>query len=229
MHLSTELSKLFNLKKIFKASATLLIGLILTTGAQPVVAASGTSASSALEKIQVKGSAPMTGYARSNFSDGWGRISGCDTRNYILKRDLTQITWRESPACTVDTGLLKDRYTGKTIHFVRGVSTSLAVQIDHVVSLGDAWRTGGQKLSANLRYNLFNDPLNLLAVDGPSNSRKQDSNAASWLPPNKSYRCAYVARQIAVKIKYKLWVVAAEKSAMQRILATCPKQKLPNS
>lgn len=217
------------MKKIFSAAAFLLVALTLAIGAEPVSAASGINASAALDTLKVKGSAPMTGYSRDLFSDGWGRISGCDTRNYILKRDLTQITWRDSPSCTVDTGLLKDRYTGKTIHFVRGVSTSLAVQIDHVVSLGDAWRTGGQKLSSNLRYNLYNDPLNLLAVDGPANSRKQDSNAASWLPPNKAYRCAYVARQIAVKIKYKLWVVAAEKTAMQRVLTSCPKQKLPKS
>jgi hypothetical protein len=107
------------------------------------------------------------------------------------------------------------------------VKTSSAVQIDHVVALSDAWQKGAQALNANQRYGLYNDPLNLLAVDGPTNASKGDRDAASWLPPNKSYRCAFVARQIAVKLKYKLWLVSAEKTAMNQVLSTCPKQKLP--
>lgn len=218
------------MRKTYKYLVAVVTVFVVALGSTaPSAAASGTKALVALEQLKVKGSAPMTNYARENFSDGWGRISGCDTRNYILKRDLKRITWRSSPSCTVDTGVLKDPYTGKTIQFVRGVGSSLAVQIDHVVALGDAWRTGAQKIGADERYNLYNDPLNLMAVDGPTNSRKQDSNAASWLPPNKGYRCAYIARQIAVKLKYKLWVVAAEKAAMKRILTTCPKQKLPKT
>ena len=72
-----------------------------------------------------------------------------------------------------------------------------------------------------------NDPLNLLAVDGDANQQKGDSDAASWLPPNKSFRCRYVARQIAVKQKYSLWVTEAEKAAMRRILNGCGDQRLP--
>ena len=127
----------------------------------------------------------------------------------------------------VETGVLKDPYTGKTINFKRGVSTSLKVQIDHVVPVSDAWQKGAQRLTSQLRYNFYNDPLNLLAVDGPTNSSKSDSDAASWLPPNKSYRCAYVSRQIAVKLKYKLWVTSAEKGAMARVLTACPSFLLP--
>jgi hypothetical protein len=125
------------------------------------------------------------------------------------------------------TGTLKDPYTGKVINFVRGVGTSNAVQIDHVVALSDAWQKGAQKISSAERYSLYNDPLNLLAVDGPTNQSKSDSDAASWLPPNKSYRCAYVARQVSVKAKYKLWVTRAEKQAIADVLSGCPKQKLP--
>ena len=140
---------------------------------------------------------------------------------------MKSITYRGN--CVVDTGVLVDPYTGKTINFKYGVGTSLAVQIDHVVALSDAWQKGAQKLDSTARYNLYNDPLNLIAVDGPTNSSKSDSDAASWLPPNKAYRCAYVARQIAVKFKYKLWVTIAEKEAMKRVLSACPKQKLPTS
>src|SRR5947199_120048 len=82
---------------------------------------------------------------------------------------------------------------------VRGQRTSAAVQIDHVVALSDAWQTGAQLLPALERARLANDPVELLAVDGPTNEAKGDGDAATWLPPNKPFRCAYVARQIAVK------------------------------
>jgi hypothetical protein len=127
----------------------------------------------------------------------------------------------------VETGVLKDPYTGNSINFKRGISTSLKVQIDHVVAVSDAWQKGAQKLNSQQRYNLYNDPLNLLAVDGPTNSSKGDSDAASWLPPNKSYRCAYVARQIAVKLKYALWVTSAEHDSMARVLTGCPNFVVP--
>ena len=194
-------------------------------GFEPAVAAKDSTAVSAVEKLQVKGKAPKTGYERSLFSDGWGEIGSCDVRNFILRRDLKSITLRD--ACKVDTGILKDPYTGKTIRFRYGIGTSSAVQIDHVVALSDAWQKGAQLLSASTRYAFYNDPLNLLAVDGPTNASKGDSDASAWLPPNKQYRCAYVARQIAVKLKYKIWVIEAEKLAMKRVLGGCPGQKLP--
>lgn len=136
---------------------------------------------------------------------------------------------RAGETCIVESGVLHDPYTNSIINFLRGVGTSNAVQIDHVVALSDAWQKGAQKLSSSARYALYNDPLNLLAVDGPTNGQKSDSDAASWLPPNKSYRCSYVARQVAVKQKYSLWVTAAEKEAIKRVLAKCPKQKLPKN
>ena len=102
-------------------------------------------------------------------------------------------------------------------------------EIDHVVAVSDAWQKGAQQISSKARYSFYNDPLNLLAVDGPTNSAKGDGDAATWLPPNKSYRCAYVARQVAVKAKYKLWVTSAEKTAIQGILAKCPKQPVPSA
>jgi hypothetical protein len=135
------------------------------------------------------------------------------------------LTFRDT--CVVNTGILNDPYTGKTINFKYGVGTSIAVQIDHVVALSDAWQKGAQKLSSRQREALYNDPLNLLAVDGRTNSSKGDSDAASWLPPNKSFRCNYVARQIAVKAKYRLWVSKAEKATMKGILSSCSQQKLP--
>lgn len=140
---------------------------------------------------------------------------------------MTQITWKSGASCEVATGILNDPYTGSVINFVRGVKTSLAVQIDHVVALSNAWMTGAQSLSASVRRNFYNDPLNLLAVDGPTNESKGDADASAWLPLNTAYRCSYVARQIAVKSKYHLWVTASEKSAMQSVLGTCKGKLLP--
>jgi hypothetical protein len=103
----------------------------------------------------------------------------------------------------------------------------MEVQIDHVVALSNAWQTGAFKLTADERRALSNDPLNLFAVKGRLNSQKGDGDAATWLPPLKSFRCSYVAQQITVKAKYSLWVTAPEKAAMVSILAKCPTQKVP--
>jgi hypothetical protein len=180
-----------------------------------------------LETLAVKGRAPKTGYSREQFSAGWADVGGCDTRNYILKRDMTDVVTKSETDCTVESGTLNDPYTGKAIRFTRGVGTSDDVQIDHVVAVSDAWQKGAQALDVSTRAQFYNDPLNLLAVDGPSNQKKSDADAATWLPPNKSYRCRYVARQIAVKAKYSLWVTQAEHDAMKNVLSTCPGQTLP--
>lgn len=183
------------------------------------------SAAEALETLAVKGRAPKTNYSREQFGGGWTKRGGCDTRNVILHRDLKNVAVNEK--CQVTRGTLEDPYTGNTIAFTRGAATSDDVQIDHVVALSDAWQKGAQQLSAAKREALANDPLELLAVDGPANQQKSDGDAATWLPKNKAFRCQYVARQIAVKKKYDLWVTQAEKDAMLRVLGACPGQALP--
>jgi len=172
-----------------------------------------------LATLPVKGRAPKTGYARSQFGNGWDTSLGCDTRNIILERDLKNIVRDES--CRVLSGVLNDPYTGKQIHFIRGETTSDDVQIDHVVALSNAWQTGAQQLTYEKRVALANDPLNLLAVDGRANENKSDGDAATWLPPNKPFRCQYIKRQIAVKLRYSLWVTSAERTAMATILQKC--------
>lgn len=191
----------------------------------PVQQTSDTSkqARTALEILPVKGRAPKTGYSRDQFGSGWSVVNGCDTRNIILHRDLINPILNE--ACQVISGTLHDPYTGNTIEFRKESSSS--VQIDHVVALSDAWQKGAQQLSRVLRAQLANDPLELIAVDGKANMEKGDGDAATWLPENKLFRCQYIARQIAVKQKYSLWITVAEKEAMSRVLETCPTQALP--
>jgi uncharacterized protein DUF1524 len=185
------------------------------------------SALKALDDITVKGRAPKTGYDRDEFGPAWKDVdhNGCDTRNDVLDRDLTDVTYRpRTHECVVVSGILKDKYTGKTIRFTK--ARAAQVQIDHVVALENAWVTGAFRWSEAKRTALANDPLNLLAVDGKTNAGKGSGDAATWLP-RKGYRCAYVARQVAVKKKYDIWMTKAEHAAIEDILAGCPDQKLP--
>lgn len=186
-------------------------------------------AAAALATLPVKGRAPRTGYERDAFGQRWADVDrdGCDQRNQVLARDLTAVEHREGSDCVVVAGALLDPYTGDGVPFVRGQDTSDDVQIDHVVALSNAWQTGAQQLPIEVRELFANDPLNLLAVDGPTNTAKGDGDAATWLPPLRAYRCAYVARQVAVKAKYGLWVTAAEADAIARVLRACPGQPLP--
>ncbi|WP_236830968.1 DUF1524 domain-containing protein [Blastococcus sp. KM273128] len=226
------------------AGAVLAVGLL--TGCEPLdVAASGEgsgttaeapapvagSARAALEGLDVKGRAPRTGYDRDRFGDGWVDTdrNGCDTRNDVLARDLTGEEFVPGTRdCVVRTGTLADPYSGTTIDFRRGQDTSDDVQVDHVVALSDAWQKGAQGWDEQRRVRFANDPLNLLAVDGALNMQKGDGDAATWLPPATGYRCAYVARQVAVKAAYGLWVTQAERDAMAGVLARCPDEPLPS-
>jgi hypothetical protein len=190
----------------------------------------GRTALAALATLPVKGRAPQTGYDRDQFGPAWADVdrNGCDTRNDVLTRDLTAEVYKPGTSnCVVLSGSLADPYTGTTISFRRGGGTS--VDIDHVVALGDAWQTGAFAWDTAERTALANDPLNLLAVDYSANRQKGDGDAATWLPSNTGYRCAYVARQVAVKAAYGLWVTQAEHDAIDRVLAGCPDQPLPTS
>ena len=191
----------------------------------PKPATAGT-AMAAVAKLTVKGRAPKTGYTRGQFGQPWFDTdgNGCDTRNDILRRDLASRQMKNT--CKVLAGTLApDPYTGAPIRFVYGGASE--VDIDHLVALSDAWQKGASGWPAGKRLALANDLLNLLAVDASTNRAKGDGDTATWLPPNKAYRCTYVARQVAVKGKYALWVTSAEREAMVRVLATCPTMSLP--
>lgn len=203
--------------------------------ASPVGKPGDGSALKLLVKLPVKGRAPQTGYDREKFGPAWaddvtvqGGRNGCDTRNDVLRRDLQQRSVKPGTrGCVVLAGVLKDAYSGQSISFRRGKDTSSDVQIDHVVALANAWQTGAQQLTNERRQDFGNDPLNLWAVSGKLNQQKGAGDAATWLPPSSAIRCRYVARQIAVKATYGLWVTQAERDAMKRILDRCPTQSLP--
>jgi hypothetical protein len=197
----------------------------MSATAQPTSSAPpGGTALGVLMTLPVKGRAPMTGYSREAFGPAWldSNRNGCDERNDILTRDLGD---RTEENCRILTGTLADPYTARTIAYVYGDGT--LIDIDHVVALGNAWASGASRWPVRRRAALATDPLNLLAVDASANRQKGDGDAATWLPPNKAYRCAYVARQVAVKAKFGLSVTAPEKDAIGRVLATCPDEPVP--
>jgi hypothetical protein len=166
-------------------------------------------------------------FARYRFGEAWSDDvnvefghNGCNTRDDVLRRDLTNLVVRPG-TCFAESGTLHDPYGNETIAFVRNPDTSNAVQIDHVVSLSDAWYKGARNWDDQRRRDFANDPRNLLAVGGAFNFDKAYRDAASWLPPNAAFRCEFVARQVTVKTAYGLWVSAKEKQAMQDVLDGC--------
>jgi hypothetical protein len=215
-------------------------GTATPSAPSPTGASSGTHAGTttadagpalaAAQQLTVKGRAPKTGYDRANFGAAWADVdhNGCDQRNDVLRRDLVDVTAKAGTQdCVILTGTFHDPYSGETIAFERGQDTSAMVQIDHVVALSDAWQKGAQQWDAATRESFANDPLNLLASKGSVNQSKGDGDTATWLPPNRSFRCEYVARQVAVKRLYGLWVTQAEQDAMVAVLSGCPDEPLP--
>ena len=181
------------------------------------------AAKAALATIQVQGRAPKTGYTRERFGEAWDDVdrNGCDTRNDVLARDLKDVVFtKASLHCIVASGELDDPYTAKRIQFVRG-ERSADVQIDHLVPLSDAWQKGAQQWTAEQRRKFANDPANLLAVDGPANQEKGDGDVATWLPPQKSFRCEYTVRIVEIKAQYGLWMTDAERQKAQQLLGQC--------
>jgi len=180
-----------------------------------------------LAALPVKGWDRQTDFSRYRFGEPWSDDvnvefghNGCNTRDDILRRDLTQLVVGPG-TCYAQSGVLIDRYSGESIAFVRGPDCSEAIQIDHVVSLSDAWYKGARDWDEQRRRDFANDPRNLLAVGAKANFDKAFRDANAWLPPNPAFRCEFVARQIAVKAAYRLWVSANEKRAMAAVLDHC--------
>ncbi|QCB92381.1 HNH endonuclease family protein [Cellulomonas shaoxiangyii] len=189
----------------------------------PVAAADVETARAQLADLPVKGRAPRTGYEREEFGQAWADVdrNGCDTRNDVLARDLVDIATKPGTQdCVVLRGTLHDVYTGTTIDFERGPQSS-QVQVDHVVALSDAWQKGAQQWTDEQRREFANDPANLQAVQGRANQQKGAGDAATWLPPEKGYRCVYALRQVGVKHAYGLWVTRAERDALAREIDRC--------
>ncbi|MFA7266145.1 MAG: HNH endonuclease family protein [Candidatus Nanopelagicales bacterium] len=190
----------------------------IKAGLGPVPRVQRPAALTKINEVQTKGRGPRTGYLRAEFGSSWTDNSrvpfsgdGCYTRDNILMRDLVNYAKRDR--CVVVSGTLPDPFTGQLLPFSK--ADAAAIQIDHVVPLSLAWQMGAAGWSREKRTDFANDPLNLLAVEGRANGQKSDSGPASWLPANKSIRCAYVTRIAQVSIKYQLALPAPDKVMMR--------------
>lgn len=196
----------------------------------PTIVALGPSAeiATALAKVKVVASRPeVPGYRRAAFGQTWtdnhngtGGHNHCDTRNDMLKAQLTKVEYRDAKQCVVVAGELADPYTGRAIVFRKAQAT--AVQIDHRYPLSLAWDMGAAGWTVQRRTDFANDEsANLLAVDGKANESKGDSGLSEWLPINKAYRCTYVLRYLQVAAKYGLPVTKADVDTARTIAPTC--------
>jgi hypothetical protein len=219
--------------------SVLLLGTACTSIEPEQAEPAGTSASlirAELTKVKVVASRPkVKGYGREcgkagacSFGQAWsdnhagpGGHDGCDTRNNVLAKQLTEVTYKSgAKQCVVMSGQLLDPYTGRTISFRKAAAGK--VQIDHVYPLARAWDLGASTWPEQRRTDFANDLTdNLLAVDGPTNASKSDHGPGEWLPLNKAFRCTYVARYLRVAAKYKLPITRDDQLAAQTLAPTC--------
>lgn len=194
-------------------------------GLAAITSAEDKSAARALIRdLRVKGRGAATGYARTRFGGNWADTAtgvpyarnGCRTRDDLLSRDGQDVRYRKGSGCEVVSLRLTDPYTGRIIRWRK--SDGGAIQVDHVVPLAYAWRMGAARWPMRKRVDFAQDPLNLLPVDGAANEQKDASGPASWLPPQRRVRCAYVTRFTQVALKYDVPVTRADKQVM---LAQC--------
>lgn len=178
--------------------------------------------------LVVKGRSGGDGYSRALFlpHNRWPAVGhGCTVRDRIVVRDLTHLETERKRPCHPVSGILLDPYSGDSL----GLGD---VELDHVVALKDAYVKGGRPETftptdqwptvESMRHALAVDPDNLLMVSGQLNATKRHADAASWVPPNKSYRCTYAVKITIIKARYKIWVTRAEKSELARYIAQCP-------
>ena len=187
------------------------------------------AASAALASLQVAEKTPLDGYDRGCgegegcvFGPAWADVdrNGCDQRNDVLHRDLTDVQVREgTQGCVVVAGVLDDPYTGAVVPFAK--ADAALVPIDHVVPLAAAWVQGAAEWTPEERAFFANDVANLIATTRAENSAKGDSTAEEWVPPDPTYGCSYATVVITVKHDYALAVTPAEAAALEDLLATC--------
>lgn len=161
-------------------------------------------------------------YERKEFGDGWESTGdGCDVRDTVLDRDLMEVIYHDGSDCEVTSGTLHDPYTGTTIEG----DLSETVQIDHIVSLGDAWYSGAEDWSAEKRESFANAPTNLVAVDASANMSKGDDSIAEWYtdwdPPSETAQCRYAAQYVDVLASYDLSVTSDDYKLLKKLEADC--------
>ncbi|MEU6717524.1 HNH endonuclease family protein [Nonomuraea sp. NPDC046802] len=168
-----------------------------------------------LAELQVAAPRPMTGYSRARFPHWIQQGNSCDTREVVLARDGVDVTRDE--ACRAVSGMWHSEYDG------RDFTSAAQLDIDHMVPLAQAWRSGADTWTDAQRRQFANDleGPQLIAVSAASNRSKGDQSPDQWRPPLRSYWCVYSRAWVDVKSHYELTITEPERNALSEMLATC--------
>lgn len=182
---------------------------------RPAAEVGADPAASQLDGLRVAEWAAMTGYSRDRFDHWASQGDSCDTRDRVLQRDGTGVVTGDD--CRITAGTWFSVYDGQSL------TDPSDVDIDHVVPLANAWRTGAAEWTDEQRAAFANDldRPQLIAVSASSNRSKGDQDPSQWRPPRREYWCTYAQSWIAVKAHWRLSVTADEKAALTEMLGTC--------
>jgi len=186
-----------------------------TTGNGGATAVNAAEAVKDLAALSQRSGDSLAGYSRAKFHIWASQGGGCDTRDVVLKRDGKDV--KATSDCKITSGTWHSPYNGKDY------SEPLQMDIDHIVPLANAWRSGADAWTDDQRKAFANDLTRpqLLAVDSSDNRSKGDQDPSQWKPPSRDYWCTYAKKWITVKAYYKLTVTSAERSALTDMLDTC--------
>ncbi|QKV97352.1 HNH endonuclease [Streptomyces sp. NA02950] len=197
------------------SAIALSLTVLSPAAATPPNIPSASTAQTELNTLTVASEGSMTGYSRDLFPH-WITISGtCNTRETVLKRDGTNVVVDGS--CYPTSGSWYSPYDGATWY------AASDVDIDHVVPLAEAWRSGASSWTTSKRQSFANDLSypQLIAVTDNVNQAKGDQDPSTWQPSRTTYRCTYAKMWVHVKYHWGLKVQSSEKSALQSMINTC--------
>lgn len=183
--------------------------------AYPPTPPSASTAATQLAGLTVKAEGSTSGYSRDLFPHWITQSGTCDTRDQVLKRDGTGVT--------VDSQCEPTAGSWYSVYDATWVEDDSSIDIDHIVPLAEAWKSGANTWSTSRRQQFANDLTiaQLIAVTASSNRSKGDKDPSAWKPPNTSVHCIYAREWIWVKHTYGLSLQSAEKTALQQMLGTC--------
>lgn len=206
---------------LVRAATVVTAALGLVAIGQPVANAyppdppPASEAATMLAGLTVEAEGSMDGYSRDLFPHWNDQGNNCDTRDVVLQRDGTDVQ--------VDSDCEPTSGSWYSVYDAQWVDSDADVQIDHIVALAEAWRSGANEWTTDHRSEFANDLSisALIAVSGTSNSEKSDYDPSEWTPANTSVHCIYAREWIWVKSTYGLGVDEPEKAALESLLGTC--------
>ena len=195
--------------------AALVWGSAPPASATPPAIPSTATAKSQLAALPVTAESSMTGYDRAKFPHWSSQGNSCSTREVVLKRDGTNVATDSS--CAATSGSWFSQYDGNTY------TSASSIDIDHVIPLAEAWRSGASSWTTSQRENFANDLTGpqLIAVSASSNRSKGDQDPSTWWPTRTTYRCTYAKMWVASKYRWGLSLQSAEKTALTNQLNQC--------